>query len=65
VCPINSLTPCKNVIGDFDAKVSREYIFKLPVGNDCLHEISNDNGVRVVSLAMYKNLTVRSTMFSH
>jgi hypothetical protein len=30
-----------------------------------LHEISNDNGVRVVNLATSKNLIVKSTMFPH
>jgi hypothetical protein len=27
-------------------RVGRENIFKLTVGNESLHEISNDNGVR-------------------
>jgi hypothetical protein len=31
--------------------------------NILLHEISNDNGVRVVNFATSKNLTVKSTMF--
>jgi hypothetical protein len=30
---------------DFNAKVGKEDIFKLKTGNECLHEISNDNGV--------------------
>jgi hypothetical protein len=30
-----------------------------------LHEISNDNGVRVVNFATSKNLTVKSKMFPH
>jgi hypothetical protein len=29
------------------------------------HEISNDNGVRLVNFATSKNLTVRSMMFPH
>jgi hypothetical protein len=35
------------------------------VGNESLHEISNDNGIRVVNFATSKNLTVKSTMFPH
>jgi hypothetical protein len=35
------------------------------VGNESLHEISNDNGVRVVNFVTSKNLTVKSTMFPH
>jgi exonuclease III len=39
----------KILLGDFNAKVGREDIFKPTIGNESLHEISNDNGVRVVS----------------
>jgi hypothetical protein len=49
------------LLGDFNAKVGREDIFKLAIGNESLHEISNDNGVRVVSVATSNNLTVKST----
>ncbi|PNF31948.1 hypothetical protein B7P43_G07946, partial [Cryptotermes secundus] len=34
-------------------------------GGGTLHEINNDNGVRVVNFATSKNLTVKSTMFPH
>jgi hypothetical protein len=53
------------LLGDFKAKVDREDIFRLTIGNDSLHEISNDNAVRVVKLATSKKLTVKSTMFPH
>jgi hypothetical protein len=55
----------KILLGDFNAKVGREYIFKLTIGNESLHEISNENGIRVVNFATSKNLTVKSTMFPH
>jgi hypothetical protein len=48
---------------DCNAKVGRENIFKPTIGNDGLHEISNDHGVRVVNLATSKNFVVKSTMF--
>jgi hypothetical protein len=47
-------------LGDFNAKVGREDIFKPTTGNESLHEISNDNGVRVVNFATSKNLTVNN-----
>jgi hypothetical protein len=55
----------KILLGDFSAKVGREDIFKPTVGNESLHESSNDNGVRVVNFATSKNLNVRSTVFHH
>jgi endonuclease/exonuclease/phosphatase family metal-dependent hydrolase len=52
-------------LGDFNAKVSREDIFKPTIGKERLHEYSNDNGVRLVNFATSKNLRVKSTMFPH
>ncbi|PNF32123.1 hypothetical protein B7P43_G02834 [Cryptotermes secundus] len=57
--------PMKILLGDFNVKVGREYIFKPTIGNESLHEISNDNGVSVVNFATSKNLTDKSTMFPH
>jgi hypothetical protein len=54
----------KILLGDLNAKVGRENIFKPTIGNESLHEISNDNGVRIVNFATSKNL-VKSTMFPH
>jgi endonuclease/exonuclease/phosphatase family metal-dependent hydrolase len=55
----------KILLGDFNAKVGREDIFKPTIVNESLHEISNDNGVRLVNFATSKNLRVKSTMFPH
>jgi hypothetical protein len=35
----------KILLGNFNAKVGREDIFKLTIGNESLHEISNNNAV--------------------
>jgi hypothetical protein len=49
---INSInTPLKILLADFNAKVGREDIFKPTIGNESLHEISNDNGVRIANSA--------------
>jgi hypothetical protein len=53
------------MLGDFNAKVRREDIFKLIIGNESLHEANNDNGVRVVNFATSKNLIIKSTTFPH
>jgi hypothetical protein len=53
----------RNPLEEFDFKVGREYIFKPTIGNESLYEISNDDGIRLVNFATYKNLRVKSTMF--
>jgi hypothetical protein len=55
----------KMLLGDLNAKVDREDFFKPTIGNESLHKISNNNGVRVVNFATSKNLIVKSTIFSH
>jgi hypothetical protein len=55
----------KILLGDFSTKVCRKNILKPTIGNESLHEISNDNGVRVVKFATSKNLIVRSMMSPH
>jgi hypothetical protein len=44
----------KILLGDFNAKLGREDIFKPTVVNEILHEISSDNGVTVVYFATLK-----------
>jgi hypothetical protein len=55
----------KILLGDLNAKVGKEDIFKPTVRNESLNEISNDNGVRLVNFVTSKNLRVKSTMFPH
>jgi len=55
----------KRLIGDSNAKVGRENIFKPTIGQESLHQYSNDNGVRLVNFATSQNLVVKSTMFPH
>ena len=55
----------KILLGDFNAKVGREDIFKPIIGQESLHQDSNDNGVRIVNLPTSKNLVVKSTMCPH
>jgi exonuclease III len=55
----------KVLLGDFNAKVDMEDIFKPIIGSERLHEISNENGIRLVNFGASKNLRVKSTMFPH
>jgi exonuclease III len=55
----------KILLGDCNIKVGREDILKPTIGNESLHEISNDNGVRIVNFATSKNIIIKSTMSPH
>jgi hypothetical protein len=55
----------KILLGYFNVKVGRENIFKPTIGNENLHEISNDNGARAGNVATSKHLVVKSIMFPH
>jgi hypothetical protein len=55
----------KILLGDFNAEVGWDDIFKLTIENESLHEISNDNGFRLQNFATSKSLTIRSMMFPY
>jgi hypothetical protein len=46
------------------AELDREDIFEQTVGDESLHKISNDNGVRVANFATSKNLAAKCAVFS-
>jgi hypothetical protein len=52
----------KMLLEDFHTKVGRQDIIKPTIGNESLHEIANDNVVRVVNFATSTSLTVKSTI---
>jgi hypothetical protein len=60
--PIYSM---RTLLIDFNVKVGREDIFKPTFGNESLHKIHNNNGVRTVNFATSKNLKVKSTTIPH
>jgi hypothetical protein len=53
------------MLGDFNAKLEREDIFKPTIGNESLHHDRYDNGVGIVNFSTLKNLDVNSTIFPH
>jgi hypothetical protein len=55
----------KVLLGDYNAKLGMEDIFKTIIGNERLHEASNGNRDRVVNFATSKNLIVKSPTFPH
>jgi len=44
----------KILLGDFNAKVERDNIFKPAIGNDSLHQDSNDNDISIVNFDTLK-----------
>jgi hypothetical protein len=53
------------ILSDLNTKEGREYTLIMTIVNESLHEISNDNGVRVVNFAMevtMKNATIWDVM---
>ncbi|PSN34712.1 hypothetical protein C0J52_21184 [Blattella germanica] len=55
----------KIVLGDLNAKIGGEEEFRNTIGRNSLHEISNDNGRRLIDFAESKNLIISSTQFAH
>jgi hypothetical protein len=53
------------LLGDFNAKLGREDIFKPTIGNGILHQKSSGNGLRIVNFATSKNLVIKCTMLLH
>jgi hypothetical protein len=53
----------KILLGDFNAKVGIENFLIPRIGNESLHQDSNDNGVGIVNFATSKNLVDKSTIF--
>jgi hypothetical protein len=39
----------KILLGNFNAELGREGVFKPTIGNESLHQDSNNNGVRIVN----------------
>jgi hypothetical protein len=73
-----SLQPLKKLLNCVVTNVLKHYMLivnlnkkitvcyhKPTIGNESLHESSNDNGVRVANFATSKHLVVKSTMFFH
>ena len=55
----------KALIGDFNAKLSRESVGSASVGKHSLHEVSTDNGRRLADWATSRGLVISSTYFPH
>lgn len=55
----------KIVIGDFNAKIGKESCYRGTIGMQSLHQITTDNGERLVTFAASRELIVSITCFAH
>lgn len=65
---IISETPKQDMLllcGDFNAKIGREELYRPTIGLHSLHNISNDNGTRLINQSASSNMIIKSTMFEH
>ena len=53
----------KILLRNFNEKFGRQDIFKPTIGNESVHEDSNDNSVKTTNFATTKNLVFKSRMF--
>ena len=51
----------KILLGDFHAQLGREDIFKPTIRTESLHQVGNDNAVRILNFATSRILVVKST----
>jgi exonuclease III len=54
----------KIILGDFNAKIGEEDIYKCTIGNECLHNETNNNEIKIIQLTISKGFNVGST-FPH
>jgi hypothetical protein len=54
----------KIIMGDMNAKVGKD-LRALNAGEHSLHEVSNDNGMRLIDFEVSKNMVISSVRFPH
>jgi endonuclease/exonuclease/phosphatase family metal-dependent hydrolase len=55
----------KIVLGDMNAKIGKERLYRPTIGTHSLHDMTNDNSTKLVDMAIGKGIKVESTMFPH
>jgi hypothetical protein len=50
-------------VGDFNAQIGKEVMFKPTFGKESLHDISNDNGSKLINFAISSDLVISITYF--
>ena len=53
------------LLGDFNAQIGKEFFVQEVGGQHSLHDVTNDNGLKLCELAANLNLKIQSTCFEH
>jgi endonuclease/exonuclease/phosphatase family metal-dependent hydrolase len=53
------------LLGDFNAKIGKEYSNKRVTGRHTLYDITSENAEKLVQLAIAKDLEISSTKLQH
>jgi len=53
----------KILLGNFNAKIGQELIYRPTIEKESLHRVSNDNGTILVNFAMTRNMVISKTTF--
>ena len=61
-CPKHDV---KIVLGDLNAKIGKEPAYRPTVGCCGVHEVTNENGLRLINFAASRNMVIKSTYFMH
>ena len=61
-CPKHDV---KIIIGDYNAQVGQEEEYRPVIGRFSAHQLTNENGLRLIDFATSKNMAIRSTFFQH
>jgi len=51
------------VLGDLNAKIGHEEVYRSTIGSYSLHTNTNDNSIKLIDFALGKYMVVKSTMF--
>jgi hypothetical protein len=53
---------CQKNIGDFNAKIGREDIYRPTIVKYSVHTKSNDSGIRLINFAFSRNIVIGSSL---
>lgn len=53
------------IIGDMNIQTGEEIYYQDHIGENSLHEVKNDIGLRLISMPATKGVVVRGTCFDH